>query len=93
MFNDGISPLIVTILMAQSLFFAGWVVASVGILWAILRRARSGGDAIPGTGAQVSAVQSYMRDPETRFRRWVWLGLTFGLLGIAFGFGVLIRSV
>jgi len=91
--SGGVPPLIIIVLMAQSLFLAGWVVASIGILWGVLRQARAGNTMGQDDAAQTGVFAAYMQDPETRFRRWVWLGLTVGVVVIAVGLALVIRQV
>ena len=79
----GLPPIIVMVLFAQSLVFAGWIVVSLGILWGMVRRSRGGEAMFPGAATQMTAVRGYLRDPATRARRWLWLGLTVALLALA----------
>ena len=67
------TPLI-ALLLVFSLLFAGWVVSSLGIVWGLLRGAQPramGADPVP---------PPYLRDPQTRLRRRIWLLLSAATL-------------
>lgn len=73
-------PILLIFLGLQSVIFAGWAVLSLAILIGLLKRAVPRGETSSADDVLSSGIESYLRDPLTRFRRRLWLGLTVALV-------------
>ena len=75
-----IEPVMLIFFGLQSVIFAAWVVLSVAILIGMALRAVSRRETGSAADVGANAMESYLRDPLTRFRRLLWLGLTAALV-------------